>query len=258
MPDDLSDRQHEIKDRFVEERGFWSDVHAEVLRIDPEYIERYREFSSYPWKHGTLDPKIREFIYVAIDSSTTHLYNLGTKVHIDNALERGATVEEILAVLEITSTVGFHSMISGAKAISETYDREVKTDGDNEAPIEDLPAQFSHMSETVAFLEEADPGFLREFSRFANHCYSADVLDPSTRAVIEFAVTVAVTHMDERFVYAHAKQARQDGVSMDELLEVCELVSVLGFHTTTESVPLLVEAANERGLSIGGPSVDRP
>lgn len=254
MVEGLSERQQQIKDRFVEERGFWSDVHASVLRIDPEYIERYREFSSFPWKHGSLDPKLREFVYIAIDSSTTHLYNLGTKVHIENALDRGATVEEVLAVFEITSTVGFQSMISGAEAITEAYDLQTHADG--EEPPADLPAQFSHMSDAVDFLAERDPEFLQEFTRFATHCYSEDVIDPKTQAIVEFAVTVAITHMDERFVSAHANKARETGVSVYELLEVCELVSVLGFHTTTESVPLLVEAAEERGLEIGG-SIER-
>lgn len=33
------------------------------------------KFSSVPWKHGTLPPKVKEFIYIAIDAATTHLYD---------------------------------------------------------------------------------------------------------------------------------------------------------------------------------------
>ena len=56
------------------------------------------EFSSVPWTTGGLDPKVRELIYIAIDSATTHMYEPGLRVHIQNAFKYGATVQEIMEV----------------------------------------------------------------------------------------------------------------------------------------------------------------
>ena len=71
-----------------------------MLKLCPDFFEAYVEFSSVPWKTGTLEPKIKEFIYIAIDTATTHLHKEGARIHIRNALEHGASKEEIMEVFE--------------------------------------------------------------------------------------------------------------------------------------------------------------
>ncbi len=61
-----------------------------------------------PW-HGTLAPKIRELIDVAIDVATTHLYLPWLGTHIRGALGHGATVDEIMEVRQLTSVLGIHA-----------------------------------------------------------------------------------------------------------------------------------------------------
>jgi alkylhydroperoxidase/carboxymuconolactone decarboxylase family protein YurZ len=55
-----------------------------------------------------------ELIAIAVDASCTHMYAPGVRRHIRKALELGVTVEEILAVLQLTSILGIHSMALGA------------------------------------------------------------------------------------------------------------------------------------------------
>jgi len=90
-----------------------------MLELDPELFDAYTEFSSHPWKHGTLSPKVREFIYMAFDTSATHLYRVGLKLHIENALGYGATIGEILEVMEIASVIGIHSVTMSAPIVIE-------------------------------------------------------------------------------------------------------------------------------------------
>ena len=45
-------------------------------------------------------------MYIAADASTTHLYNQGTRIHMQNALRHGATEEELFEVLAMTSVLG--------------------------------------------------------------------------------------------------------------------------------------------------------
>lgn len=120
MSKELSERQRNLKEQFIKDRGYWSDeLWDAVLRMDPDFFEAYLNFSAAPWRKGVLPPKIKELIYIAVDASTTHLYEPGTKRHIANALKHGATPEEIMEVLELVSALGIHSLVMGVPALVE-------------------------------------------------------------------------------------------------------------------------------------------
>lgn len=116
---ELSDRQRELRERFVSERGYWNQFWEGLLSLDQEFFEAYLNFSAVPWRKGVLEPKIRELIYTAIDASTTHLYEPGLRQHIRNALGYGATKEEIMEVLELTSVLGIHTCTLGVPVLME-------------------------------------------------------------------------------------------------------------------------------------------
>jgi len=116
----LTSRQIEIREDFKKERGYWSDeLWGALLGLDPDYLQKYTNYSSHPWKHGVLPPKIKELIYTAIDASTTHLYEPGLRQHISNALRYGATPQEILEVLEVVVEIGLQTCEIGFKILDE-------------------------------------------------------------------------------------------------------------------------------------------
>ena len=120
MSEELSERQKQLKEKFIKERGYWSEgIWGQVLSLDPDFFEAYLNFSAVPWKKGVLPPKIKELIYIAIDASTTHLYEPGLRQHISNALKYGATKEEIMEVLELTSVLGIHTCTMGVPILAE-------------------------------------------------------------------------------------------------------------------------------------------
>src|SRR5690554_5022823 len=78
----LTDEQQAIKDEFLRVRKTWSPVWEQILELDPEFLEAYLEFSAVPWRDGgALDPKVKEFIYIAVDAAATHLYEPGIRQH---------------------------------------------------------------------------------------------------------------------------------------------------------------------------------
>jgi alkylhydroperoxidase/carboxymuconolactone decarboxylase family protein YurZ len=115
----LTPRQTELRDEFLNARGYWNEFWDGLLKLDPEFFKAYLDFSSVPWKSGTLEPKFKELIYIAIDASTTHLYEPGLRQHIRNALKHGATKEEIMEVLELTSVLGIHTCTLGVPVLLE-------------------------------------------------------------------------------------------------------------------------------------------
>lgn len=117
----VSERQERIRDRFREQRGYWSDLNEVQLRVDPDWFEAYTAYSSHPWLEGSLSPKLRELIYVAIDLSPTHLFTAGVRPHIENALRYGATPEELVETLEVTALVGIASHRAAAPVIRDVF-----------------------------------------------------------------------------------------------------------------------------------------
>ncbi|MGF9660486.1 carboxymuconolactone decarboxylase family protein [Arthrobacter crystallopoietes] len=116
-PAGLTGKQEELKQAFIRRRGFWHEDFELLLELDPEMFEAYGEFSALAWQPGGLEPKVKEFIYIAFDVSATHLHRPGIKQHMHNALKHGATREEILAVLEIASQLGNHAILAAAPAL---------------------------------------------------------------------------------------------------------------------------------------------
>ena len=124
MEKELTPRQQEIKDKFVQARGYWAESWGQLLELDPDFFEAYSNYSSKPWVKGVLPPKVKELIYIAIDASCTHLYHKGIRIHIRNALKHGATREEILEVLELISVLGIHSVTVGVPILMEELNQD--------------------------------------------------------------------------------------------------------------------------------------
>ena len=112
-----------MKADFVERRGYWNDFWDGLLALDSDFFAAYLEFSSVPWRNGTLSPKEKELIYIAIDAATTHLYEPGLRQHIQNALRHGATSEEIMEVYELISVLGIHACTLGVPVLLEETER---------------------------------------------------------------------------------------------------------------------------------------
>jgi alkylhydroperoxidase/carboxymuconolactone decarboxylase family protein YurZ len=118
-PAPLDAYQEQVKAEFTKTRGYWHSFWDEMLELDPELFAAYTDFSSVPWRTGTLEPKIKEFVYIAFDTAATHLYVKGLKPHIENAVGYGATPQEILEVMEIASVLGIHAATSAAPILLE-------------------------------------------------------------------------------------------------------------------------------------------
>jgi len=128
--EEVAAEQERLKDRFEEERGYWSESWEDVLQLDHEYFERYLEYSAHPWKEGVLDPKVKEFIYIAAVASTTTLYNPGIRVHVQQALEYGATREEIMEVFQLISVLGVHTLTESVPVLIDEAKKRGKLPDD--------------------------------------------------------------------------------------------------------------------------------
>ncbi len=255
MTKDLDARRQRLKDEFTLARGYWSALWDQVLDLAPDFFEAYMNFSSVPWKTGTLEPKVKELIYIAIDASTTHLYDPGLRVHIQNALRYGATKDEIMEVYQLTSVLGIHTLTLGVPAL---LDEMAKAGVDGEigrAPLspyqEALKAKFvenrGYWSDLWEGVIRLSPEFFEAYLNFSSVPWQTGTLEPKVKELIYIAIDAATTHLYEPGLRVHIQNALRYGATVSEIMEVYQLTSVLGIHTVTLGVPALIDELAKAG-----------
>jgi alkylhydroperoxidase/carboxymuconolactone decarboxylase family protein YurZ len=209
---DLSERQQAIKDSFIENRGYWAKIMDQLLQLSPDYFEAYTELSSVPWKHGVLEPKIKEFMYIAADASTTHLYNAGTRIHIQNALRHGATVDELFEVLQLTSGLGIHSCTVGVPILLEELEAAGKLE---EEPLdarqielkEDFTRNRGYWAPFLDGLLRLSPEFFAAYLKISSVPWLTGPLEPKVKEFVYIAIDAATTHLYEPGLRQHIRNA---------------------------------------------------
>jgi len=103
----------------MREAGQWNENWEPMRQLDEEWTEKFFATVSAPLNSGLIDPKTFELLAIAVDASVTHMYGPGLRRHIRRALALGIEPEVITAVLQLTSTLGLHSMSLGAPILVE-------------------------------------------------------------------------------------------------------------------------------------------
>jgi alkylhydroperoxidase/carboxymuconolactone decarboxylase family protein YurZ len=254
MSTELTERKKKLRDEFIEARGYWSPFWDGLLELDEDFFEAYTNFSSVPWRNGPLEPKVKEFVYIAVDAAATHLYVPGIRQHIKQAIGYGATAQEIMEVLELTATLGIHACNIGVPILFEELEaagQAVPRDmTERQAALKaDFEAKRGYWH---AFWEEVlllDPDFFEAYTRFSSVPWVSGVLEPKVKELIYTAFDVSATHLYLPGLRLHIKNAIGYGATREEILEVIELASVIGIHSCIEGVPILMEELATAGVS---------
>lgn len=114
--------------------GNWNPVWDTVAELDEAWLEKFMQMNAHPVRKGLFDPLTLEFIAIAVDASCTHMYAPGVRRHIRKALELGASKEQILALLQMVSVVGIHSVAMGVPILTEEAEKLAK-DGPMKGPF---------------------------------------------------------------------------------------------------------------------------
>lgn len=249
----LTAEQQEIKDEFIKVRGTWGEPWQRMLELDPAFVRAYLNFSSVPWTTASyLEPKIKEFVYIAADAAATHLYEPGIRQHITAALDHGATPAEIMEVLELTSTLGIHACNIGVPLLLEVLEEEgLRTEATPlDARQERLKAEFTenrgYWHEFWEGILELAPDLFEAYVEFSSVPWKTGTLEPKVKEMIYTAFDASATHLYVPGLKLHLRNAVRLGATADELTEVLSIVSAVGIHAATTAAPILAEAAEAR------------
>lgn len=255
--DTSDERRQAIKADFIARRGYWAPWHEGLLALNPDFLEAYLGMTSLAWTDGVLEPKVKEFIYIAIDAATTHLYLRGLRLHIATALQYGATQAEIMEVLQIVSQLGWHTCSAGVPILAD----ELRKAGQGAALDEPLggPAQalrekferdLGYWDDCCDSLARLAPDFLAAYHRFAAGAWTSGVLEPKVKEFIALSVSASTTHLHEEGMRLHIRRAIACGATPREIMEVLQLTSVLGIHTCSIGVPIFTEELARAGMPV--------
>jgi alkylhydroperoxidase/carboxymuconolactone decarboxylase family protein YurZ len=243
---DLSNKQVEQKKAFIESNGYWNPVFEELLTLDEEFFDIFSAFTSVPAKTGVLEPKVKELINLAISASPTHLSLPAMRMYIQNALQLGASKEEVLEVLKVVSILGMHTCAVGVPLMVEEFDigestKKVSLSQKQKQLKEEFIEQMGYWNDFRDVLLQMNEDYFEAYSKFLTAPLKKGLLEPKVVEFIYIAIDSSTTHLFEKGIQVHLRNARKYGATKEEILEVFQLTSALGFHSLIAGIPILLE-----------------
>ena len=241
-------------------RRTWSSEWADLLELDAEMFEQFMIMRDVPQRRCRLSPKVQEFIYIAVQASATTVYSPSVREHIKTALGLGATPEEIMEVIGLTSLVGVHTVTLGTPILLEILAEEGMQSKlpptTNDARRDGIKAEFiktrGFWTDTWNPILQLDPDFFEAYMRFSSLPARREVLEPKLRELIYCAFDAATTHLYGRGTKIHMRNAIRLGATPEEIMEMLELVSFVGMNGVVNAAPILAQELGKRKVNRNG------
>lgn len=240
-----------LKSTFIAQGGTWNQAWETVLKTDPIYFAAYLRLRSVPIEKKKLPKKIQELILLAVDASCTTMYHPGIKAHTAAAIAAGATSEEIVEVLQLSSVLGIHATNVGLPLLIQVLEEEkgekISVDDELDETRQKLKADFQerrgYWSDSWKAALRLDPEFFAAYVEFSSVPFRKDrnALSPKVKELVYTAIDCATTHLYQPGLKAHIRNAVRYGATAEEVMEVFELASLMGIHTVLAGVEALAE-----------------
>ena len=104
--------------------GQWNTAWDPFFQLDPIWTDEFMATGAGIYGSRVMSAKETELLSIAFDGSFTHMYAPGTRRHIHNALEAGATMEEIMEVLKLCVVQGVQACNLGVPILAEELERK--------------------------------------------------------------------------------------------------------------------------------------
>ena len=108
-----------IKAEFQRERGYWRPWNETLLREQPDFLLAYARYAGHPSRTGPLSMRMVELIYVALDASSSHLFESGLRIHMQKAIDVGASHQDIFDVLHLVAEQGLACVLESIHLLAE-------------------------------------------------------------------------------------------------------------------------------------------
>jgi alkylhydroperoxidase/carboxymuconolactone decarboxylase family protein YurZ len=226
----------------------WSSVDRSIMRLDSGFWQEVQRLADHPWRSGPLEPHIKELVLLTVDAAATHRNGDGASEHARRAIALGATRDQVLEVLQLTSTIGIHACNCGVPILLEElahagrpFDLDQPLTARQEEIKSDFTAVRGYWNEFWDGLLRLDPEFFAAYSDFSAYPWQHGTLEPKVRELIYTAFDASATHMYQPGLRQHIRNALALGATGPEIMEVLELASGIGVEAMVLAAPALIE-----------------
>lgn len=119
--------EEQLKEQFIETLGsasYWDEGWRSTLALSPAFFEASLRLRAVPLAKGYLPRKVQHFVALTVDCAATHLYVPGIRADVRAAFAAGATLAEVVEVVELASTLGIHACNVGIPLLVEVMKEE--------------------------------------------------------------------------------------------------------------------------------------
>ena len=238
---DMPERGRKLKAEFIARRGFWPEEYEGLAALCPDFLEAHLASSVIATRSDVISPLLSEYIAIAIDVSTTHLFESGLRLHVRQALRLGATAKQIALVIQLVSSIGVQSQLVGLPILAQLTDRAaLPPTPDQDALKQAFIARHPVWSPAHQALLQASPAYFAAQLALSGTVMDDDALSAKEKALILVAANGAVTHLQEDALRLSMEMALATGASAEEIVAVLRRVSSLGMHSCMFGFPILM------------------
>jgi alkylhydroperoxidase/carboxymuconolactone decarboxylase family protein YurZ len=205
---------------------------------------------SRPWERAALEPKERALILLSLDATSSQLEPARLPQRVADARAEGATDREIVAVLQLTSLIGCHSVSVGAPILHDVLLERGDTTAETvlTPEQEEVVRRFETggpwprtMSDRLRSVMLADTEYFARMQDYINQAHSAtDVMSHRMMHLVCIAIDAAPTHLYEKGLRIHIAEALEQGATSDEIAEVLQLAALRGWRSVIAGLDALV------------------
>jgi alkylhydroperoxidase/carboxymuconolactone decarboxylase family protein YurZ len=247
----LTPTEQVLKDEFVRARGYWRPWTESLLKLNPAFLSLYARYAGHAAEHGPLSPRMCELIYVALDGSATHLFRSGLKLHMQLALESGATAHEIVEVLQLATAQGLDGCFIAASILAEELAAtgedaaflEVPLTSDQQRLRATYEDRFGDWPKACEHLVRLDPAYFEQVLRLLTDARPDGGLSDKERTLIALALNACFTAFSPDGVRLNIRRALRLGGTRQEVMQVLQMTAHLGVHACAVGLPCLTELA---------------
>ncbi|HXK21171.1 MAG TPA: carboxymuconolactone decarboxylase family protein [Myxococcota bacterium] len=240
---DRSKESHARDPGSAHQASSWDEALALLREWDPAWAETCSRMTNNPWESGVLPRKTVELISVALNTGTVSFHPESARRHMRAALAAGASRDEILLVLKMSSLMCIHSCTLGGSILLE------------ELPPSDLGEPHARPATPIADKLRAagrwdpawdaffylDPEWTEEVVATALGFQESGVIPPKLVGLLSVAYYASRGHLYPAETRRHIKAAMRAGARPEEVIEVLKLGFVQSVQASNFAVLILDE-----------------
>jgi len=224
-----------IKLDFIDRRGYWRPWVETLLDASPGFVDQYARYAGHPALTGPLSARMVELIYVALDSSASHLFESGLQTHMQKAVEAGATPADLFDVLHLVAVQGVAGVCLATDILADCAAQAglpmpAAPDAALQARLDRVGAEHALGLDAVARRDPAYAEVLLDFIERGRP--AAGGLSPAERSLVQLALHACFTAFQPEAVRRIVGTGLAQGLGTAELSQAIQLGAHLAVHGT--------------------------